>query len=59
MDSGILFQMFFCGGKPRSHGFLSVDENTGIPKGMSQRYWDERQRQKLITGWSREGKLHL
>ena len=58
-DSGILYQMLFCGGNPRSQGFLSMDENTGIPKGMSQRYWDERQRRNLITGWNREGKLEL
>ena len=58
-DSGFMWQLLFCGGKrkrdrlPRPLNGLVIDPDTGIPKGMTIRYWDERQRKKLITGWVR------
>jgi hypothetical protein len=58
-DSGILFQLLLCGGNPRRNRFFVMDPFTGIPLGMTPTYWQERQRQKLITGWTREGKLQL
>ena len=68
-DSGFMWQLLFCGGKrqrdrlPRPLNGLVIDPDTGIPKGMTIRYWDERQRKKLITGWVRDSdnvwRLHL
>ena len=57
-DPGFIFQLFHCGGRRRSATFLKMDER-GIPRGMALRYWDQRQREKKITGWSKEGKLLL
>ena len=53
-DSGFMFQMLFCGGRPKAAMFLRMDPDIGIPKGMTQKYWDERQSKKLITGWVRD-----
>ena len=74
-DSGFLYQLlFFCGNRiprsvflgdrlPRPLNGLAIDPDTGIPKGMTQSYWDERQSKKLITGWVRDSdnvwRLHL
>ena len=55
-DSGILFQLLMSRSKTKRM-LLVIDPRTGIPLGMTQRYWDERQRQKLFTGWTCEGKL--
>ena len=61
-DSGFMYQLLFCGGRPMRNVFLLM-ARTGIPLGMTQRYWDERQRKKLITGWKRDServwRLHL
>ena len=61
-DSGFVYQLLFCGGKRMRKVFLLM-ARTGIPLGMTQRYWDERQRKKLITGWKRDServwRLHL
>ena len=66
MASGFVWQLLFCGGNriprsgylgdrlPRPLNGLAIDPDTGIPKGMTQSYWDERQRKKLITGWVRD-----
>ena len=68
LASGFLSQLLFCGGnRIPSHrsvhpqgirvidfSGLAIDPDTGIPKGMTQSYWDERQRKKLITGWARD-----
>ena len=58
-DSGILFQLLFCGGRTKSNLSLVIDPRTGIPKGMTQEYWDERQGKKLFSGWTLEGKLEM
>ena len=55
-DSGILFQLLLCRGKTKTKR-LWIDPRTGIPLGMTQRYWDERQSQMLFTGWTCEGEL--
>ena len=58
-DSSIMSQLLFCGGNPRRTGYLIMDPQTGIPKGMARQYWEQRRRQKMISGWSAEGKLEL
>ena len=62
-DSGFMYQLLFCGGRPMRNVFLLMAPGTGIPRGMTRRYWDERQRKKLITGWVRDSdnvwRLHL
>jgi hypothetical protein len=55
-DSGILFQLLICRGKTKKM-FLVIDPRTCIALGMTQSYWDERQRQELFTGWTCEGAL--
>ena len=54
--SGILEQLLMPGKRQRC---LVLNQKTGIPRGMTQEYWENRQRQKLITGWTDEGKLEL
>ena len=51
-DSGFLQQLLFCGGRPARAELLRVDSVSGIPLGMTQAYWDERQSRKAITGWA-------
>ena len=51
-DSGLLQQLLFCGGLPARAGFLRFDPVLGIPLGMTQEYFDERQSRKAITGWA-------
>ena len=53
-DSGFMCQLLFCGGRPKLDMFLRMDPDIGIPKGMTQKYWDERQSKKLIIGWVRD-----
>ena len=52
-DSGLFYQLLFFGGRAMRNVFLLM-ARTGIPLGMTQRYWDERQRKKMITGWKRD-----
>ena len=54
--SGFLLQLYRPGKRLRC---LILNRQTGIPKGMSQEYWDGRQRQKKITCWTDEGRLEL
>ena len=58
-DSGFMFHLLHCGGRPWRARFLLQDPKTGIPVGMAKQYWGQRQREKKITGWSADGKLHL
>ena len=68
-DSGFFYQLLFCGGMRMRSGFLLMERywdpscTEGIPLGMTERYWDERQDKKLITGWKRDSegvwRLHL
>ena len=62
-DSGFFYQLLFCGGRRMRNVFLLMVRTEGIPLGMTERYWDERQRKKLITGWKRDSegvwRLHL
>ena len=58
MGSGIMFQLLYCGGKPRP-GLLIMDPQTGIPKGMAGQYLEQRQRQTMISGGSADGTLQL
>ena len=44
---------------PDPQGSLLWIQQEVYLKGMSQTYWDERQRRKLVTGWSAEGMLAL
>ena len=53
--SGILDQLLMPGRRLRR---LTMG-HLGIPKGMSQEYWDSRQKLKLITRWTDKGKLEL
>ena len=55
-DSGILHQWYLPG--LRRLRCLVVVERANIPWGMSQEYWDNRQRQNIRTGWI-NGKLEL
>ena len=56
MESGFMYQLLLCGGMPKSCRLLRMDER-GIPWGMTEKYWEERQRKKMISGWSRDGKV--
>ena len=51
-DSGFLQHLLFCGGLPARAEFLRFDPVLGIPLGMTQEYFDERQSRKAITGWA-------
>ena len=51
-DSGFLQHLLFCGGLPARDEFLRFDPVLGIPFGMTQEYFDERQSRKAITGWA-------
>ena len=51
-DSGFLQQLLLCGGRPARAELLRVDSVSGLPLGMTQAYWDERQSRKAITGWA-------
>ena len=71
MASGFVWQLLFCGGSriPSYRSFhpqgirvidfsgLAIDPDRGIPMGMTQRYWDERKRKKLLTGWVRDSDI--
>ena len=56
MESGFMYQLLLCGGTPKSCRLLRMDER-GIPWGITENYWDERQRKKMINGWTRDGKV--
>ena len=58
-DSGFLFQLLLCGGRPAREIFLMMDSTTGIPLDMTQTYWDKRQRLRLETGWKIDSQLVL
>ena len=58
-DSGFLFQLLLCGGRPAREIFLRMDKPRGIPLGMTQTYWDKRQQLGLKTGWKIDGQLVL
>jgi hypothetical protein len=49
-DSGFMFHLLFCGGRRKCDGFLRMNEQ-GLPQGMSEAYWVDRQRKLLKTGW--------
>ena len=51
-DSGFLQHLLFCGGRRARNKILRVDSVSGLPLGMTQAYWDERQSRKAITGWA-------
>ena len=55
-DSGFLLQCWMPG-QPLQR--LAWDRRTGIPKGMSQEWWDANQQLKRLVGWTVEGKLEL
>ena len=55
MQSGFMYQLLLCGGQRKGNRLLRMDPHTGIPFGMAWQYWEERQRKKMISGWSRDG----
>ena len=57
-DSGFLYQCLFCGGRPMKHEFLRYGGPLGIPRGMTQEYWDNSMRSEKRIGWI-DGRLVL
>ena len=51
-DSGFLQQLLHCGGRSARAQLLKFDSVLGLPLGMTQAYFDERQSRKAITGWA-------
>ena len=59
MESGFMFQLLGCGGRPARYIGLEMDPQTGIPIGMTRQYWERRIRNKLAFGWTAKRKLML